>query len=314
MRRALNAEHIEGRVYEHDLAIKTVQNKESENYGKEFIAGTLNIATDEEGMNVLAVHFTYVTEMTSKGQKNATFANLKKIIEGGKTWITDGKDEAIKVKIDTALALNDFYSQDDTLISVKMNEGGFVTIVNELSDVSERNTFQMDMVITSITKTEIDEEKNIKEPYVTLRGAVFNFRNELLPLDFVVKNAAGMKYFENLEVSNSNPVYTKVWGKINCATTIIERTEESAFGEAAVKTYEKKTKEWVVTGTAKVPYEFDDEKTITAEELTTAAQNREIYLAKKKKDADEWKAKRSASTPASSAPTPTTVAKGNFKF
>ena len=53
MRKNLNAEHIEGRVYEHELAIKAVSNTASKNFGKEFIAGTLDIATDEEGLNVL---------------------------------------------------------------------------------------------------------------------------------------------------------------------------------------------------------------------------------------------------------------------
>lgn len=316
MRKNINTEHIEGRIYQHDLAVKTVQNNASANFGKEFISGTLDIATDEEGCNVLTVHFTYVTETTKNGGKNSTFVALQKIINEGKAWITDGKDAATKVKVDTALALNDFYAQDDSLVSVKTNEGGFVTLVNELCDASERNTFQADMVITSVVKTEVDEEKNIKEPFVTLRGAIFNFRNDLLPIDFVVRNEAGMKYFENLEVTNASPVYTKVWGKITCNTSTIERTEESAFGEAAVKTYERKTKEWVVTGTAKLPYDFGDEQVLTVDELTKALQNREVYLADKKKANDEYKASRASTTPAvasSPAPTPT-AAKGTFNF
>lgn len=314
MRKNINTEHIEGRIYQHDLAVKTVQNNASANFGKEFISGTLDIATDEEGCNVLTVHFTYVTETTKNGGKNSTFVALQKIINEGKAWITDGKDAATKVKVDTALALNDFYAQDDSLVSVKTNEGGFVTLVNELCDVSERNTFQADMVITAVVKTEVDEEKNIKEPFVTLRGAIFNFRNDLLPIDFVVRNEAGMKYFENLEVTNASPVYTKVWGKITCNTSTIERTEESAFGEAAVKTYERKTKEWVVTGTAKLPYEFGDEQVLTVDELTKALQNREVYLADKKKANDEYKASRASTTPAAaSSPVPTAV-KGTFNF
>ena len=314
MRKATNTEHIEGRIYQHDLAVKTVQNNASANFGKEFISGTLDIATDEEGCNVLTVHFTYVTETTKNGGKNSTFVALQKIINEGKAWITDGKDAATKVKVDTALALNDFYAQDDSLVSVKTNEGGFVTLVNELCDVSERNTFQADMVITAVVKTEVDEEKNIKEPFVTLRGAIFNFRNDLLPIDFVVRNEAGMKYFENLEVTNASPVYTKVWGKITCNTSTIERTEESAFGEAAVKTYERKTKEWVVTGTAKLPYEFGDEQVLTVDELTKALQNREVYLADKKKANDEYKASRASTTPAAASSPVPTATKGTFNF
>ena len=110
MKKAINREHIEGYVYEHNLAIKTVQNTESKNYGKEFINGTLDIQTDEAGLNVVTVNFTYVTEVTSKGTKNETYTTLKNIIENGKTVLVDGKDAATMVRIDTALGLNDFYT------------------------------------------------------------------------------------------------------------------------------------------------------------------------------------------------------------
>lgn len=313
-----NSERIEGRIYQHDLAIKTVQNQSSQNFGKEFIAGTLEVAVDDAGLNVIPVHFTYVTEVTSKGQTNRTFTVLKKIIDEGKTIITDGMDEATKVRIDTALALNDFYTNDDSLVSVKTNEGGFVTIVNELSGENERNTFSADMVITGVTRIEADEEKNIKEDYVTVKGAIFNFRGDLLPLEFIVKNAGGMKYFEDLGASNSEPVYTKVWGKINCETktTIVE--EESAFGEAAVKKYERKTKEWVITGTAKVPYEFGDEEILTGEELTKAMQAREVMLADIKKRSEEYKAQKAAentdSTPKAQTGAKPAAKAGTFNF
>lgn len=300
MKKAINQEHIEGRIYQHDLAIKTVQNQSSANYGKEFITGNLDIAVDEEGLNVLTVHFTYVTEATKNGGKNSTYTALAKIINEGKAWITDGKDAATKVKVDTALALNDFWTADGTQVSTKVNEGGFVTIVGDLCDPAERNTFAVDMLITNITKKEADGE-NITEPYVTLRGAIFNFRNDLLPMEFVVKSDVGMRYFESLDVSNANPVFTKVWGKINCVTVAVPRVEESAFGEAAVKVYERKTKEWVVTGTAKYPYDFGDESVLTAEELMKAMQNREIYLADRKKANEEYKASKAASAPATSA-------------
>lgn len=319
----INTEHIEGRVYEHNLSIKTVQNEKSANFGKEFISGTLDVATDEEGLNVLTVHFTYVTEFTKSGGKNQTYVALQRIINEGKTWIADGKDAATKVKIDTNLALNDFYAQDDSLVSVKTNEGGFVTIVNELCDPSERNTFTMDMIITAANTVEANEDKGITAPYISLRGAVFNFRKDVLPVDFFVKNPAGMKYFEDAEISGSNPLFTKVWGKILSATSTVERTEESAFGEAAVKTYERKTKEWVVTGTAKIPYDFGDETVLTSDELVAAMQNREVYLADIKKRSDEYRANRAASAnaafssgsamnmPTGSAPE---AKKGTFNF
>ena len=46
-----------------------------------------------------------------------------------------------------------FYLEDDTLVSQKVNEGGFVTIVSSLNeDVAARSTWEADMVIMNITK------------------------------------------------------------------------------------------------------------------------------------------------------------------
>ena len=271
------------------------QNEASDNFGKDFISGNLEVATDEEGLNVIKVHFTYVTETSKSGSKNATYATLKKIIDENKTWVTVGKDAATKVRIDTALALNDFYNNNDELVSAKTNEGGFVTIINELGEEKERNTFSVDMVITNVTHVDKDDEKNIKE-HALVKGAIFNFRNDLLPVEFKVENEQGIKYFDDLGASGSEPVYTRVWGKIISETKTTTQEVESAFGEAAVRTYRNTNKEWIITGTAKVPYEFGDENILTAEELTKAAQNREVYLADVKKRADEYKASRAAGT------------------
>ena len=312
MRKAQNTERVEGYIYQHDLSVKQVQNQASSNFGKDFISGNLEVATDEEGLNVIKVHFTYVTETNKSGNKNATYTVLKKIIDENKTWTAVGKENALKVRVDTALALNDFYNNNDELVSAKTNEGGFVTIINQLAEEKLRNTFSADMVITNVSHIEKDEEKNIEEDYVSVRGAIFNFRNDLLPVDFKVKNAEGMKYFEGLGATNSNPIYTKVWGKI-ISTTITRTSEvESAFGEAAVRTYSNSNKEWIITGTAKVPYDFGDENILTAEELTKAAQNREVYLAEVKKRAEDYKANRAAGNTTATATTATKTA--DFKF
>lgn len=298
MRKVLNKEHIEGRVYEHNLAIKTVQNSESKNFGKEFIGGTLDVATDDDCLNIVTINFTYVTEVTSKGAKNDTYAALKNIIENGKTVLVDGKDVATLVKIDTALGVNDFYTSrngEEVFVTAKRNEGGFVHIVNKLSDAATRNTFEMDMLINGTRLVEADEEKHIPADYLIVKGAVFNFRNAILPVEFIVKNPSGIKYFESLDASSSNMVFTKVWGKINSETIKTVKTEESMFGEAKVTEYERIIKEWVITGTANETYEIDDEQNgITLDEIKKALADREVYLADVKKRQDEYQASKNA--------------------
>jgi len=313
MRKPQNTERIVGRIYQHDLTVKQVQNQASENFGKDFIAGNIEVATDEECLNVIKVHFTYVTPTNKSGSENRTYTVLKKIIDENKTITSVGKDDATKVRIDTALALNDFYNQNDELVSAKTNEGGFVTIINDLGEPKERNRFTVDMVITNVQHVDKDEEKNIDE-HVLVRGAIFNFRNDLLPVEFKVENPDGMKYFEDLGATNSNPIYTKVWGDIVSETTTTTQEVESAFGEAAVRTYRNTSKKWVITGTAKVPYDFGDENILTADELTKAAQNREVYLADVKKRAEEYKASKAASTPAPQAAATTATKTAGFTF
>ena len=312
MKKMINTERVEGRIYQHNLVKKTVQNQTSSNYGKEFISGNIEVATDEEGLNIIPVHFTYVTETTSSGNKNATYGILEKIINEDKTWINCGKDEALKVRIDTALGLNDFYTQDDRLVSAKVNEGGFVTIISTLAPENERNTFTMDMLITSVIRTEADPEKNIESDYVTVKGAVFNFRNALLPIDFVVKNPDGMTYFEDLNASQNEPVFTKVWGRINCGSISNEVKEDTAFGEESVRTFERKIREWIILGTSKVPYDFGDESVLTVDEVKKAMQDRELLLADTKKRSDDYKAQKAASN-TTSAPA-VAVTTGTFNF
>ena len=316
MRKIVNREHIEGILFQHDLELKTVQNKTSANYGKEFIAGNVEIAVDEEGLNVIPVHFTYVTEVTNSGKKSPTFTALKRIIDEDKSIVSVGKDEAFKIKIDTALSVNDFYSNDNQLVSVKVNEGGFISIVNNLCDEKERNTWEADMVITGCNIIEADPEKNIDEDYMQVKGAIFNFRNELLPIEFILRNKDGFKHFEDMDASPAEPTFTKVWGRINCLTktTIVE--EETAFGEAAVRTYERKVKEWEITGTPKViSYDFGGED-LTVEELTKAMQDRELKLADIKKRSDEYKAQKASNNTVAKNTTvgPRPAKTGTFTF
>ena len=82
----INTETIEGYLYQHKLALKTVQDPQSKNFGKEFINGSVFVATDEAGLNVIEVHYTYVPVVTNAGSANKTFTALKLIMEAA-TWI-----------------------------------------------------------------------------------------------------------------------------------------------------------------------------------------------------------------------------------
>lgn len=301
MMKVKNETHIEGILYEHALEAK-VTGPNSKAPGTNFISGTISIATDDAMTNIVPVHFTYVTEKTSKGGVNATYSLLQNIIDGVVgTYMQDGADKAAKLRIDSAIGLNEFYTDrngKEELVSVKTNEGGFVHTTNVLAEKeTDRNTFKCDMVITQVTHIDADDERKTPEKAI-IKGVVFNFRNEILPVEFTATNAGAMAYFEDLGATASNPVFTKVWGRQVSEVIKREIREESAFGEDSVREVQSTRKDFVITGAAKEPYEWDSEDTILASELTTAIANRETYLATMKQRRDEYKASKGQATPA----------------
>lgn len=310
MKNMINRTHIEGLLYEHALELRT-SGPQSKNPGTEFIMGTVSIATDNALENIVPVHFTYVTATTAKGNANATFGILKDIIDGKHASVMEGgADVAVKLRIDSALNLNEFYADrngKEELVSAKRNEGGFVHVCTSLNeDENARNTFEADMLITNVVRIEGNEETGAKEK-VVVKGAIFDFRKSLLPIDFSATNPNAMDYFEGLGASSKEPVFTKVWGRQVSNVTVRTITEESAFGEDSVREVKNTRRDFVITGASKVPYEWDSEDTITAAELTEAMAARETYLATVKQRADEYKASKGQAT----APA---AAKGSYNF
>lgn len=302
MKKMINTTHIEGLLYEHKLELRE-SGPNSKKPGTKFIMGTIDIATDDEGVNIVPVHFTYVTEKTAKGATNNTFTVLTNIIDGKFGSIMEhGKDKAVKLRIDSALALNEFYTERngvEELVSAKRNEGGFIHVADALAeDETVRNTFKCDMLITGVKEVEADEEKGLPAKAI-VRGAIFDFRNALMPVEFSAVNPNAIKYFMSLEASNANPTFTCVWGRQVSETIVKKIVEESAFGEASVRTVKSTRKDFVITGAAKEPHVWDDLSTLTAAEVAEAVAARETYLATIKQRQDEYKAsKEAANAPA----------------
>ena len=307
MKAVINKSHIEGVIYEHDLEMK-VTGPNSKNPGTSYIRGSVSFATDDAMTNIVPVYFTYVTPRTAKDKDNPTYGVLKNILDGViGTYMKDGPEKAGKARIDSALALNEFYPRDGgELISSKRNEGGFIHTCDALvEDEKERSTFECDMLITNVIRVEADEEREMPEK-VIVKGAIFNFRKALMPYEFVATNPNAMNYFEDLNASPKNPVFTKVWGRQVSQVVVKKSVEESAFGEAHIKESKSTRRELLITGASREPYIWDDETTMTAAELAEAISNREIHLAELKQNAAN-----SASTP---APAPAAPANQGFDF
>jgi hypothetical protein len=258
--------------------------------------------------NIVTVHFTYVTAVTSTGKNNPSFQTLSNIANGTlKSVMADGRDLAAKVRVDSAIGLNEFYTKrngTEELVSARRNEGGFIHVVTDglVADEAQRNTFKCDMLITNVRRVEANEERKEPEKMI-VKGAIFDFRKSLMPVEFSVLHPNAIAYFEGLEASNTNPILTEVRGRQVSETVVKQIVEESAFGDASVREVKNSRKDWVITWAKQETYEWDDESTLTAAEVNEALRNREVALAAMKQRQDEYKASKGAG-PAAKATVP----------
>lgn len=304
MKKMINKVHIEGWVYDHKLTSK-VAGEKAKNPGVTFINGTVDIATDDNCLNIVTIHYSYVTPVTKQNKPNATFNALNSILTDNKTVVKVGKENAVKVRADTSIGLNEFYSDrsgKEELVSAKRNEGGFIHIITDaLSEKdADRNNWEADTVVTKVREIEADPERNLPAK-VVISGYMFDFKNALLPVDVVAYKESAQNYFLGLEASESNPTFIKLKGQQVSQVIIRTVTEESAFGdEPDVKEFKNTVREFVVTG-ALPPYEWDSEESITAQEMKEALASREITKAEIKQRQDEYNASRSTKAPAAAA-------------
>ena len=258
----MNREILEGRLYDFDLTKKTVKNQASNYYGQEFWSGTIHIATDEAGLNVIPVHYTFVLPTFGNGKTDSRFSAFEKITTENKAWVREGvgKENAEKIRLTPSGDLNDFYMvNDDRAVSAQRNEGGFITFIKELApEGTSRNKFTYDMIINKVTVVE-PKEGTDDVLHARIHGVIFNFREAILPWDLIAYNPKAIEYFEGLGVSSANPIYTQVWGSIKNTTIRVEKEVENAWGEPMVEYSERTRREWVIEGSKPQLYDFTDE-------------------------------------------------------
>ena len=251
----INNVHVEGYVFNH-----TLQQRVAQRTGITYISGEINVATDAKGMNVVPVRFIYVTEKYSQSkQDNPNYGILMQIMNENRTFETVGTN-AFKVRIDGSIYVDDFFTAAGQLASPKRIQGSFVHFMNDGQEIAAQPTkFDTEMLIESV-----EYKDNDNGDYLDVKGYVFNFRGEILPVSFSARSKQAIKYFQAQEY----PMLTKVWGKID-STTIERRVEvESAFGDPTVNVTTQTLRYWEITGASPTPMEYPSEGILTEDEVT----------------------------------------------
>lgn len=270
----INNVSVRGYVFSH-----TLQERDStRNPGEKIIMGIVNVATDDDALNVVPVNF-FVNEKTKAGKTNATFTNLHQIIAENKTYEECGMNAA-RVRIQGAIDVNDFYGRDGQLVTGKRVRGSFLHFLNAgeaiSSDKVPATSFEADVLLQAA----VESESNDGSDYVSLRGFAFNYRGDVLPVTFSVQSEGGKNFFLGEDISAANPYFGKVWGNIKSTVVVSEQEEDSAktaFGAPQVHETSRTFRTWEVVG-ANVN-EGLGEDTITQAELTQKMGERNARLA-----------------------------------
>ena len=248
-----------------------------------YISGNLNIATDEDAMNVVPVNFFVYENRRNKDDDivpNETYQTLLQIMNGP-TYETAG-DKAPKVRISATVDTNDFYSsRTDDIVSAQRVNGRFIHVMSPGTSVTPAN-FDVNAVVTSAVEREVEG----RDPYLDVRGYVFNYNGtRLFPVRFECQDKSGQSFLLGLEPSSTNPVVMNIWGSIQ--TTVIEKApaeqEEVAngFGVRPVISGNNVStvRSWVITGadTGCVP-EFGDVAPFTKNDMKRLIDERNVRL------------------------------------
>lgn len=243
--------------------------------GTNYISGNVNIATDEDALSIVSVSF-YATENYKSGKPNDSYKLLKQIIDGEvHTYEQVGKD-AVKVRVDATIGVNDFMGNDGEIRSPKQVRGSFIHLDKYPGFEAK---FEADAVFTSATEREFEGE----EPFLSLRGFVLGFKNAMIPIELTARDKASMNFFESQDISVSEPLAINVSGEIVTNTIVRESTEETAFGERKVNST-RSFQSWVITS-GKTPYEFGDDAVMTKDDIKHLTAEREATLERVKERA-----------------------------
>ena len=97
MKKPFNSVRLAGYLYDHKLVHK-VSGPASKTPGVPFYTGTIDVATDDDCLNIVTVHYTFVPPTNSKGE-NQLYKTLDNIYNGTyKTVLNSSVDEAYKLR------------------------------------------------------------------------------------------------------------------------------------------------------------------------------------------------------------------------
>lgn len=278
-----NSVQMTGYVFNSNLRKGVTKATNQWHPNEEYISGTVNVATDDQALNVVPVNFfVYEKRSDRDGNKipNDTYQTLDQIIDG-QTYERVG-NQAMKVRISASVDTNDFYStRNNRMVTSQRVNGRFIHLMPPNTSVTPAS-FNVNMVMLGVTDREVEG----RPPFVDVKGYVFNYNgSRLFPVTFECHDESGINFVQSLDASSSNPVVLNVWGNIQTTIIELQNAEQEAvasgFGvRPAVSSNSTRTvRSWVVTGAdSEACPQFGDSAPFTKSDMKRLVDERNVRL------------------------------------
>lgn len=269
-----NVATVEGEVLECSIEEKEFKDEKGT---YKALAGEIVLKTDENETHKARY---FVKELTSKGEPNKIFTNVKTALENLVTLqdiATHPKEfegaTPTRLRVRGELSLNEFYDDNDKLHSNLIVRGVFLNRVKEEHTYTPKAEFDVEGIVIK-TVPEIDREgEETGRVKVTLLIPTYN---SALPIEFISRAEDGEYIQDNFE----SGITVNIYGKIVNYSKKIEVKKEAGFGESKSETkYENVRELQIVGGNV---YDEENSKSLSPEEIKELSTKRNVYLAQLK--------------------------------
>jgi hypothetical protein len=275
MKESLNQINIEGIVSEINLREIT---KEDKNY----VCGDVVVQVNDADGNVNMIPVSFISaDKKANGELNKNYARLLGLKEFN-SIASSGIDLATKVQIRNAKAAeNAFYAQNsDQVVSFTRINSNFFTKIND-TNFNPMATFNFTGCIVKME----DEQKNTNGEMqetgrLIINMAIVQYGDKV---DVIKLIAEKPEHIDFIRANWNEGNTVRVGGNIRYTEENVEVEQESGFGDAEVRKYTKRIREFIIKRGSAGPLE--EEESYSNDDIKAGLLNRKQLFEKVKNDA-----------------------------
>lgn len=268
MKESLNQVNIEGIVSEINL-------KEISKEDKNYVCGDVVVQVNDSEGNVNMIPVSFISaDKKANGELNKNYARLMGLKDYN-SIASSGMDLATKVQIRNAkMSENAFYAQNnDEVVTFTRITSNFFTKIND-TNFNPSATFN---IVGCIVKME-DEQKNVggeleETGRLIVNVAVVQYKDKVEVMKFIAEKPEHIDFIK----ANWNEGETvRIGGNIRYTEENVEVEQESGFGEAEVRKYTKRIREFIIKrGSAG---HLDEEQSYSPEDIKKGLEARKALF------------------------------------